>query len=148
MHALYNLKDMLCKELEEYGEAGELTAGSLEIVDKLAHTIKNLDKIIWAKEEEMGGGSYDGGFDRGSYEDGSYRGSYRGGSYRGSYRDSYDDGYSSRRGRNAMGRFTSRRGYSRDGDMAQQLKNIASQVQDERARQDIQRLADQMEQDK
>ncbi|MBQ7737051.1 MAG: hypothetical protein IJT62_04375 [Oscillospiraceae bacterium] len=146
MHALYNLKDMLCKELEEYGEQGELTAGSLEIVDKLAHAVKNLDKVIWAKEEEMGG-SFDGGsFDGGSYDDGSYRGSYRGGSYRGSYRGSYDDGYSSRRGRNAMGRFTSRRGYSRAEDMAQQLKNLADQAPDERTKQDLKRLAEQMEQ--
>ena len=46
MHAIYELKDMLCKELEEYGEKGELTTGSLDVIDKLAHTIKNLDKII------------------------------------------------------------------------------------------------------
>lgn len=133
MHALYNLKDMLCKELEEYGEMGELTAGSLEIVDKLAHAVKNLDKIIMAKEDEMGG-SYNDGYR--SYDDRSYDGSYRG---RG-----YDDGYSSRRGRDRMGRYTSRRGYSRADDMAQQLKNLAGQATDDRTRQELQRLADQM----
>ena len=46
MHAIYDLKETLCKELEEYGSRGELTAGTLDVVDKLAHTIKNLDKII------------------------------------------------------------------------------------------------------
>lgn len=143
MHALYKLKDMLCQELEEYGERGELSAGTLDIVDKLAHALKNLDRVIMAKEEEMEG-SYDGGSYR-SY-DGSYR-SYDGSYDRGSYR-SYDDGYSGRRGRDRMGRFVSRRGYSRADDMAQQLKNLAEQAPDERTKQDLHRLATQMEQQK
>ena len=46
MHELYKLKDMLCEELKEYGSKSEMSAGSLEIVDKLSHAIKNLDKII------------------------------------------------------------------------------------------------------
>ena len=33
----------LCKELEEYASK-KIDAGSLEVVDKLSHTIKNLDK--------------------------------------------------------------------------------------------------------
>ena len=45
MHELEELKSRLCKELEEYGTK-EMTAGSLDVVDKLAHAIKNLDKII------------------------------------------------------------------------------------------------------
>ena len=52
MHELYELKDMLCKELEEIGGKGELTAGSLETVDTLAHALKNIDKIIESKEDE------------------------------------------------------------------------------------------------
>ena len=52
MHKLYELKDMLCEELEQYGKKGELTAGSLDVVDKLTHTIKNLDKIIEKYEED------------------------------------------------------------------------------------------------
>lgn len=46
MHELYDLRDMLCKELKEYGKKGDLSAGTLDIVDKLCHAIKNLDKII------------------------------------------------------------------------------------------------------
>lgn len=46
MDGIYELKEMLCKELEEYGSKGELTAGSLEIVDRLAHAVKNLNKIL------------------------------------------------------------------------------------------------------
>lgn len=64
MHELYNLKDMLIKELEEYGSKGELSGGSLEVVDKLTHTIKNLDKIIECNEDD-----YSRGYDmrHGSY---------------------------------------------------------------------------------
>ena len=45
MHKIYELKDKLCDELEEYGDK-KLDAGSLEVIDKLAHSIKNLDKIM------------------------------------------------------------------------------------------------------
>lgn len=46
MHKLGELKEMLCEELESYSDKGKLDVGGLEIVDKLAHAIKNIDKII------------------------------------------------------------------------------------------------------
>lgn len=51
MKSMYDLRDMLCKELDEISRKGELGAGDLDIVHKLASTIKNLDKI-----EAMEGG--------------------------------------------------------------------------------------------
>lgn len=118
MHKLYELKEMLCKELEEYGSKDKLDVGGLDIVDKLSHAIKNIDKIIEAYDEEEysmeGGGSYRRGSRMGGQSgargrgrnarrdsmgryssEGSYgRGSRNGGSYRGSYRggNSYADG--------------------------------------------------------
>ena len=56
MHEIYALKDLLCKQLEEYGRKGELTAAILERVDTLAHAVKNLDKIIETYELEDGEG--------------------------------------------------------------------------------------------
>lgn len=44
MHDIYKLKDMLCEELEEYGRKNELTPASLEVIDKLAHSLKNVEK--------------------------------------------------------------------------------------------------------
>lgn len=38
------LKDKLMSELKEYSK-GELTHGSLEVIDKLAHALKNVMKI-------------------------------------------------------------------------------------------------------
>ena len=135
MDGIYDLKEMLCKELEEYGKKGDLSAGTLDIVDKLAHAVKNLDKIIEADE----GGSYYSGE---SYEGRSMRGgSYGGGSYerggrsnRGSYRGSY-----------ARGRY-SREGYSRKGEIAEQLRDLMEEAPDEKTRQEIQKLVMKMEQ--
>ena len=41
MKSMYDLRDMLCKELEEITRKGELGAGDLEIAHKLTATIKN-----------------------------------------------------------------------------------------------------------
>ena len=46
MHTYEELKEMLCSELEEIVKKGELTAGSLDTVDKLTHSIKSLDTIM------------------------------------------------------------------------------------------------------
>jgi hypothetical protein len=130
MHDLYNLKEMLCEELETYGRSKELSPSSLEMIDKLAHAAKNVSKIIECSEAEQ----YSG------------RNSMRGGSYRdGGYsRDGYyyDDGMSHRRGRAANGRFVSRDG----SEMAHKLREMMEDAPDDRTRQEIQRLADKMEQ--
>lgn len=145
MHAIYDLKEKLCKELEGYGERGELSASILETVDKLAHAIKNIDKIIetYEMEEE---GSYRNSYDGESYRGGSYRRSYNMGG-------SYDDNGSYRigRGRNARrdsrGRYSSEGGYSRASeDMVDQLQEMMEMAPDQQTRQDIQRLMKKMEQ--
>ena len=45
MKELYELKDKLCDELKEYGKK-DMSPGSLDVVDKLTHALKNLDKVI------------------------------------------------------------------------------------------------------
>ena len=106
MNELYEIKEMLMKELEEYGQK-EMSAGSLEIIDKLTHAIKNLCKIIEASEEEysMDGGSYDGYMDGGN--------SYRRG---GSSRAGGGIGQSRARGRGSNARRDSRGRYSSNGN--------------------------------
>lgn len=106
MHKMYALKDALCDELEKYADK-EISAGTLEIVDTLAHALKNVNRVIedYEREEEM----YNGRSYRNSYDDSSYRGR------------SYDEGrsYARGRGRNAkrdsMGRY-SRDEYSRNDE--------------------------------
>ena len=83
--------------------------------------------------------SMDGGMGRRSY-----RGSYDNGmsnrrySMDGYY---YDDGMSHRRGRAANGRFVSRDG----SEMARRLREMIAEAPDDNMRQEIQRLADKME---
>jgi len=138
MNELYELKEMLMKELKEYGSKGELSAGTLDIVDKLTHTVKNLCKII----EEYEDAEYSGNYPYMSYDGRSYN---DGRSYRGSYRD----GMSGARGRmnarrDSMGRYSGERGYSRTG-LADELRGLMTDAPDERTRQEIQRLADKLE---
>ena len=128
MKELYELKEMLCDELKEYGKKGELkNAGTLEVVDKLAHTVKNLDKIIEAYEEgESGMYPY-------AYDDGR--------SMRNSRNRSYNGSYAQRR--DSMGRYANR-GYSRHG-LADKLRDLMDDAPDENTRMEIQRLVDKME---
>ena len=140
MHAVYDLKEMLCKELEDYGKKGELSAGTLDIVDKLAHTIKNLDKIIEVYEED-------------EYSNAMGMSNRGGRSYRNSYNDyvdgSYERSYARSRGSNARrdsrGHYSSE-GYSRAGEMVDKLRDLMSDAPDEHTRQEIQRLVTRMEQ--
>lgn len=146
MHEIYELKEQLMKELEEYGKKGEMSAGSLEVVDKLAHTIKNLCKIIESAEEEdeysmaMGGSYARGG-------QGGGRGGNMGG---GQTSRRYDGGgsYARGRGRNARrdsrGRYSSA-GYSYENEeMVSQLEDLMEDAPEE-LKKDIQRLISKVE---
>lgn len=79
MKTLYDLKDMLCGELDEIGKKGEMSAGDLETVHKLTDTIKNIDKITMLEE---GGYSRDEDYSRDGDWSANMRGNYgRGNSY-------------------------------------------------------------------
>ena len=58
MKELYELKEKLCDELKEYGRK-EMSGGSLDVIDKLAHAIKNIDKIIENYENDGYSNYYD-----------------------------------------------------------------------------------------
>lgn len=151
MHKIYELKDMLCEELEEYGSKDKLDVGGLEIVDKLAHAIKNIDKIIETYEEEgYSNENRDGGMSN-MYP--YYYGDEGGRSYR-------DRGgsYARGRGRNArrdsIGRYSSEgrsnnRGYSRAEDdmqdMITELREMMPDLPQEKQR-EVQRFIQKIEQ--
>ena len=144
MHEIYELKEMLCEELEKYGSKGDLNTGELEIVDKLAHAVKNLGKIIEMADEEEYSGQMMGG---GSYQGGSYqRGGGGGGGNRGG---SYQRGGRGGRNNNPTGRnqYSRERGYSRAAeDMVDQLRDMMEEAPDQQTRKEIQRLITKMEQ--
>ena len=123
MHGIYELKEMLCKQLEDYGKKGEMSAAILERVDMLAHAVKNLDKIIE------------------NYEGTEYSGNYNS---RNSYERSMANGQSTRR--DSMGRYARDGGYSRGGDLVDQLRDLMGEAHDDRTRQEMQRLVSRLEQ--
>ncbi len=135
------LREMLCDELDEITKKGELSAGSLDTVDKLTHSIKSIDTIM-AMEESY---SEDG------YSMNSYNGdnSYARGRGRNARRDSMgryaSDGYSERRGysrENRMGR------YSMDEakeNIAEKLHEILDDAPNEKIRNAIHRIINQLD---
>lgn len=94
MDFYYDLKMMLCKELEQLARKRELSAGDIDVVDKLTHSIKS---IVTVMAMEDSGYSYNDGYSgarrrdsMGRYADGAYDGGYPSRRY-------YDGGYSGRR---------------------------------------------------
>lgn len=131
MHDMYELKEMLCEELDKITKKGELSAGSLDAVDKLTHSIKSIDTIIAMDEysEDDGMMSYES-YD--SYARGDGRRSNRGGGNRGR-------SYAIRRNRDSMGRYSgdysnrgsyARRGYSRDEEMDNLKMGLQEMLED------------------
>lgn len=152
MDEIYNLKEMLCKELEEYGRKGEMSAGTLEIVDKLAHAVKNLGKIIEMYEEESysseGGGQ--GGRGGMSYE-GGYRYSREGNRGGGSryYREGGRGGNSYARGRGRNANRDSRGRYASTADSVQEMAETLGEMMGElpeEAKREAQKLMQKLEQ--
>ena len=138
MHAIYDLKDMLCEELEEYGQKEKLDVGGLEIVDKLAHTIKNLDKIIetYENNEYSSENYYDGSMRRESYARDRQNGQGRRGS-------SYARGRDRRAKRDPMGRYSRAEGNEM---MVNELRELMEDAPDERTKMEFKKFIQKMEQ--
>lgn len=142
MHELYELKEKLCKELKDYGSK-ELSAGSLSTIDSLAHTVKNLDKIIEAYEEEeegysMRGRSYDDGMTNGGRDRMSRN-----------YRGSYARGRGSNARRDSMGRYARDGGYSRTDGVEELVENVRDMMQElpQNLQMDAQKFVQKLEQE-
>lgn len=131
MHTYEELKEMLCSELEEITKKGELTAGSLDTVDKLTHSIKSLDTIMamedYSEDDYSNRGrSYDSMYERGGHR--SNRGSYGRMAYA--------------RKRDSMGR------YSRDEireDMISDLHELMANAPDEKTKSEFKRFITKLE---
>lgn len=67
MYDLRNLREMLCKELDEIADKREMSAGDLDAIQKLTSSIKNTYKIEMAE---------DGGYSRDGEWEADMRGTY------------------------------------------------------------------------
>ena len=128
---MHELRKMLCQELDKITKKGEIaTPQTLDIIDKLTHSIKSIDTIMAMEDAGYSNDDYSMRGSRGSYYDGSYN---RGGSYA--------------RRRDSMGRYAdnSRRGsynsyggYSRGMDnLMGELGELENEMQDEESKQMI-----------
>lgn len=114
---LESLRDTLCGELEKVARKEEINMSDLDVIDKLTHSIKNLDKVMLGNEmiDQYG---YDfpnySGARRGrdGDSDGRYNESSRRGRGRGRSRDSYDGSYESSYDRSYDGSYERGRSYN------------------------------------
>lgn len=130
------LEDMLCEELDKIGKEGKLTAGNLDAIQKLTHSLKSI-KTIEAMEE--------GGYSR-DYSGRMYP-MYYGNSYEDGNRDMGGNSYARGRGSNArrdsMGRYS--RNYSRDDGMVEELRELMEDAPNQHIKQKMQSLITEIE---
>ena len=141
MHNLYEDLTDVCETLsEELKKANDklakngnqMTASDLDYIDKLTHAIKSVKTTKAMLESE------DGYSSRGRSMEGSSS------MYMPRY--AYDD-INYARGRDSMGRYTSRdSGYSGMNEAIMELKEAMNKAGDERSRMKIKQLIDEMEQ--
>lgn len=135
MHELVNLKEKLCRELEEYSQRSRFDASNIQIIDTLAHTIKNLNKIL---DHENVGNYSEAPHMRGSYSYGRNNGYSNGYNY-GSSR--YNMGDWRANDYNMAGRYS----MSND-EMMKTLTRLMNEAPDERTRMEFQKFMNHMEQ--
>lgn len=129
MAKMEELKEMLCEELDKIAKKGELSTGSLDVIDKLTHSIKSIDTIM-AMEDA---GYSERGYSRDmSYNDGRMM---RG--------DSYERGNSYARGRGSNAKRDSRGRYSSEyamDDLHDKLQDMMEEASNEREREAIRKV--------
>lgn len=140
MHTYYEAKEMLHRELENIIKKGDISAGSLDTIDKLLNSIKNSCKIIMYEEYKDEGYSYADG-DRDMHEYSYARG--RGANARRDSMGRYSStGYSYGRGGRPM--------YSYDGgktEKVEMLRDMMNEVNSDEERRALQKIIRRMEQE-
>lgn len=134
MQKMEELREMLCEELDKITKKGELSTGSLDVIDKLTHSIKSIDTIM---AMEDAGYSNESGY---SYARGRGRNAMRDSMGRYSNRTMYDDGRS----------YARDRGYSRDDakeHLAMELRELKADSRDQETSKMIDHWIKQLEQD-
>ena len=101
---------------------GVLSGDDISYIDKLTHSIKSIKTTIAMMEAEDG--------DSGRYMP---------------HGNSYNYGGSYRRGRDSMGRYTSRRGYSYDDGMIDELRTLMESAPDERTKSEFRQFINKLE---
>lgn len=113
---MYELKEKLCRELENYVSKSSLSAGDISIIHDMLSSAKNIEKLI-------------------RYEDGEY-------SQTGDWRADIYGSYAS--GRSRGGRYSRTDGYSRDGDSMEMLQRLMDNARSDKEREALRHAMDAM----
>lgn len=128
MHKLYDVKEKLIREMEEYANKSNLSKDDVMSIKYLSSSIDHICNILEkADEEEYSnamGNSYEMPYTRGG----------RG--------NSYARGGNARR--DSMGRYNRERGYSRDDDFRSELQELIQDAPNEHIRQKMQMIMSEM----
>lgn len=113
MRVLFDIQDMLEDELKKISKKDDITSSDLDNVYKIVDIVKDISTIEAMKNADQNGYSRDYSMD---------------------YGNSYTrDGYSERRGRDSMGRYTSRDSeYSRHGNKDRMIEDLKVMMQNAR----------------
>lgn len=135
MHELYELKEKLIKELEDYAQNGKFSKEDVESIKYMASAVDHLCNIIGESEySQRGGYSRNYSYEQGGDMGGTYR-SYARGRGRNAQRDS-------------MGRYSNRM-YSRTEGVEELVENVRNMMQDlpQNLRTDAERFVQKLEQE-
>jgi hypothetical protein len=134
MKVLTKVCDRVEEELESFCKKPDWTSSDIQVIGWLVDQAKDIE-TIWAMKDA----GYSQANVRMSYDDPAM-------SYARYGNRSYDDGYSERRGRDAMGRYTSRDGYSTHNEsMIDMLKDKMHNTTSEVERENYRRVIEQLE---
>ncbi len=131
---LKRMKEEYIQELLRYYREHGIKNDTIENLDTMIHSVKNLCKICESCEEEMYSGR---SMNMRSYDQG-YSGRPYGMNYSGAR------GRGSNANRDSMGRYSSA-GYSGHHDVVEELYGVMDMTQDEGSRREIQNLINKME---
>lgn len=130
MHKLYELKDKLMEELEDYAENGKFSKDDVEAIKYTASAIDHICNIVERADDEYSGMMMDGSY--------RYPMNYRRGG-------SYARGRGRNARRDSMGRYSSE-GYSRASEgIVMELRELMDEAPDDRIRSEIQTLIHKVE---
>ncbi|MBO7450280.1 MAG: hypothetical protein J6U54_07890 [Clostridiales bacterium] len=147
MQTYYNIKKMLCRELDNYGDRGQIKdMEELRTIDMITHAIKSVSTIIAMDEAAYEGAS-------GHYPPFMFGGrSFDESGF--SSRESRESGRSNAQRRNAMGQFSRDGSYdersmrrSRDSGMADELRELMYRAKDDETRMKFKRFIMDLEED-
>lgn len=127
MHKIYELKEKLMNELEDYSQNGKYSNDDVEAIKYITSSIDHIYNILERADEEEYSFAMEGS-----------RGGNRGGG-------SYARGRGSNAKRDSRGRYSNEGGYSRNDEMMMRLREMMNNAPDETTREEFKRFMNRLE---